>query len=228
MNLVAGMLVKNESDRYLAQVIDNICLFADELVVVDDRSNDDTVLLIQTRSTIPTFVYPNYLYDFSNEVELRKMLYEKIMERKPDWYTVVDADELFHKASRQVFEELMNQNTVDFWGFRLFDMWDENHYRSDHFWKAHDYYTNLLARNVPGFSPVWNEIPQHCGRFPMNLANLRLQGTEVMKIKHYGWARADDRWQKYKRNKLYDQRPQYDELFESILDPHPSLLPWID
>lgn len=230
MKLVVGMLVKNEADRYLAQVIENICLFADELVVLDDQSTDGTVSLIRAKSTIPVFIHPNYFYSFANEIVLRKMLYEKILERNPDWHMVIDADEVYHRASRVLFDQLINQNEVDVWGFRLYDMWDEKHYRADHLWRAHEFYAYMLVRFRPEFKPLWRETPQHCGRLPVNMVTLRVRGTELMKIKHYGWARAADRVKKYERYKLYDPEAKYGvkEQYESILDTSPNLVRWMD
>lgn len=51
-----------------------------------------------------------------------------------------------------------------------------------------------------------------------------------MKIKHYGWARPEDRIKKYQRNMMYDPEGKYNprEQYESILDPNPNLVKWVD
>lgn len=228
--LVVGILIKNEADRYLDRVINNICLFADELVVLDDQSSDNTLSMLRELVPIPLFIYQNYNADFSNEIVLRKMLYEKVLARVPDWFMIIDADEVYHGASRAVFESLMAQDEVDVWGFRLYDMWDEEHYRADRLWKAHEFYSWMLVRRVPGFQPAWRETPQHCGRLPSNARLLTQRGSELLKIKHYGWARPEDRVKKYKRYQDYDPGAKYGSLeqYVSILDPYPNLVRWVD
>ncbi|MDR3587858.1 MAG: glycosyltransferase family 2 protein [Desulfosporosinus sp.] len=230
MKLVVGMLVKNEAHRYLTEVVQSIGTFADELVVIDDSSTDHSMSLIQTYTTLPTYFHRNPCLDFSNEVLYRKMLYQKVLERGPDWLMVLDADEIFRPASRKAFETLMDQQRVDVWGFRLYDMWNDLDYRADCFWKAHDNYFDMLVRVIPDFKPIWREVPQHCGRLPVNIAMLRRSGTDHLRIKHYGWSKLEDRLQKYTRYKLYDPEGKYGNLgqYESILDPFPNLIKWSD
>lgn len=230
MKLIVGMLVKNEAGRYLTKVIENINLFADELVVLDDQSTDPSMDLIKSLSSIPTFIHPNYYGHFSNEIVLRKNLYAKILERKPDWFMVIDADEVYSGARREIFDQLMEQSEVDVWGFRLYDLWDEQHYRADALWKAHEYYTPMLARYIKDFKPIWRETPQHCGRLPQNVWSLRNSGTDLMKIKHFGWICRADRLRKYKRYMENDPEGKYGSLeqYKSIVDPCPNLVRWFD
>ena len=230
--LVVGMLVKNEAKRYLKDVIKNISLFADELVVLDDNSTDETVDVIKRNSTIPTHVTFMENGNFGeNEIGLRKKLYQLVLEKNPDWYMIIDADEIFSKASREKFEQLMKQDEVDVWGFKLYDMWDEKHYRSDEHWNAHEYPTLMLVRNIKGFRPEWRETPIHCGRIPSNLWDLRTKSTDIMKIKHYGWANPTDRKKKYERYVKFDPTGEYRgniDQYLSILDKRPNLILWDD
>lgn len=230
MKLIVGMLVKNEADRYLSRVIENINLFADELVVLDDQSTDHSMDLIKSLSLVPTTIHTNYYGHFSNEIVLRKNLYAQIIERKPDWFMVIDADEVYSGACRKAFDQLMNQGEIDVWGFRLYDLWDEHHYRADALWQAQEYYTPMLARNIKDFKAVWRETPQHCGRLPQNVWSLRNSGTDLMKIKHLGWIRVADRLRKYERYMANDPEGKYGSLeqYKSILDPCPFLVRWVD
>lgn len=230
MKLIVGMLVKNEANRYLSRVIENINLFADELVVLDDQSTDCSMDLIKSLSSIPTIIHTNYYGQFSNEIVLRKNLFAKIFERSPDWLMVIDADEVYSGASRKAFDQLMNQGEFDVWGFRLYDLWDEDHYRADALWQAHEYYTPMLMRNIKDFNAIWRETPQHCGRLPQNVWSLRNSGTDLMKIKHFGWVQEADRLRKFKRYMANDPEGKYGSLeqYKSILEPCPLLLSWVD
>ena len=45
MRLVTAMLVRNEADRFLRQVLQNAKACADQVLVLDDNSEDDTVAI---------------------------------------------------------------------------------------------------------------------------------------------------------------------------------------
>lgn len=233
MKLVVGMLVKNEAGRYLHRIIQNICQFADELVVLDDRSEDSTRDVIRQTCTIPLQVHVATEGHFGNEITLRKDLYQRVAAEHPDWLMIIDADEICvtsRTSLRQAFEELMNDQSVDVWGFRFYDFWTETSFRADTLWHAHEYHTLMLARNISDYVPLWKETPHHCGRLPANLWSLRTYPTDLIKIKHYGWATEPDRRTKYQRYLQYDPHGEYGSLekYESILDPNPNLCPWSD
>lgn len=229
MKLVVGMLVKNEADRYIKQVIKRISTFANEIVILDDNSIDNTLEVINQTSTVPVLATSVYNGNFGEgEIFLRKLLYKLVMVRKPDWFMIIDADEVYEGASRQIFDKLMRQDEVDVWGFRLYDMWDENHYRADKLWRAHEFYIPMLVRSIPQFEPVWKETPQHCGRLPANIWELRTKGFDHIKIKHFGWAKPEDRINKFRHYMKYDPDGKCGNLAQylSILDPEPNLIEW--
>ncbi len=233
MKLAVGMLVKNEADRYLAEVIRNICLYADELVILNDNSTDNTMDIIHSECSIPLQTYLVKKGDFGHEIILRKELYNLVVNCRTDWLMIVDADEICSASFgslRSDFETLMNSNTVDVWGFRFYDFWSKTCYRDDEKWNAHKYYTLMLTRNIQGFTPIWNEVNHHCGRLPMNIWSRTTSGTDKIKIKHYGWATEADRQKKYTRYLQYDPNGKYGDLqkYHSILDPNPHVVPWND
>lgn len=121
----------------------------------------------------------------------------------------------------------MNRHDFDLYFFRLYDMWDETHYREDKFWNAHSIYRPFLIRYQPHFNYVWNEMPQHCGRFPLNVLLLP-KTTSEFRIKHFGWATKTDRAAKYERYKLLDPDALYGsrEQYDSIMDINPNLIKW--
>jgi hypothetical protein len=82
-------------------------------------------------------------------------------------------------------------------------------------------------RYQPHFNYVWNETPQHCGRFPIN-ALLLPKTTSEFRVKHLGWATKTDRAAKYKRYKLLDPDAMYGsrEQYNSIMDTNPNLIKW--
>jgi hypothetical protein len=113
---------------------------------------------------------------------------------------------------------------VDGLGFRLFDMWDMEHYREDEYWKAHFYPWTFAVRYDANKEYVWHEKALHCGRFPAN-ASQRMLPT-MIPVRHYGWALEEDRIKKYERYMRIDGDGKHGILaqYQSILDKNPNLV----
>ena len=122
---------------------------------------------------------------------------------------------------------LINQPDVDVYCFRLYDFWDQHHYREDSHWRAHAVYRPFLVRYKPEYQYEWNDTPLHCGRLPKNILGLRAKNSEL-RLKHYGWASADERLSKYKRYMQQDPEAKYGSKlqYEAILDENPRLIEW--
>lgn len=161
---------------------------------------------------------------FASEVDLRKKQWFETIKTNPDWILNLDADEILEESFWDSSQTLIDDPHYDFYAFRLFDLWTETHYRDDRHWGAHKTYRPFLMRYQPGFNYRWNEIPQHCGRFPMNTFAFPMAKSEY-RIKHLGWATEKDRLHKYNRYQTLDPEALYGikAQYESILDPNPKL-----
>lgn len=75
----------------------------------------------------------------------------------------------------------------------------------------------------------WRETPQHCGRFPRNITQLKGAASDL-RVKHLGWMKPADRLAKYYRYKQLDPQGRYwiMEQYLSILDPKPNLVAWTE
>lgn len=228
--LTLSMIVKNEEKRYLNQVLNSLKGYIDEAVIVDDGSTDNTIQICQEiLQGIPLHIIKNEQSMFANEVELRKKQWSETIKTNPDWILNLDADEMLEDSFWDNVENFMNSRDIDYYFFRLYDMWNETHYREDEFWNAHSIYRPFLMRYQPDFNYEWNETPQHCGRFPIN-ALLFPQITSEFRVKHFGWATEIDRVAKYKRYQLLDPDAMYGnkEQYDSIMDINPKLIKWSD
>lgn len=204
--------------------------FIDAAVIIDDCSDDETVAIcMEMLAGIPLRIVSNPRSEFSNEIELRKRQWQETAATNPEWILNLDADEIFETKMRDDVPAMVNQHVIDTFGFRLYDMWSETHYREDNYWQAHLFYRPFLVRYRPDIEYRWKETPQHCGRFPLNVLEFPFAIHEA-RLKHYGWATPEDRQHKYNRYMQLDPDARYGwrEQYDSILDQAPPLKEWMD
>ncbi|MDQ0270597.1 glycosyltransferase family 2 protein [Cytobacillus purgationiresistens] len=228
--LTLSMIVKNEGNRYLNQVLEAHKKYIDEAVFIDDGSEDDTVnICLNVLKGIPIHIIRNDTSKFSNEVELRKQQWEETVNTNPEWILNLDADEMFESQFSQYIELLLQHEGIDLYCFRLYDMWDDAHYREDSLWFAHQIYRPFLVRYRPDFECEWKETAQHCGRFPENIFKLS-HSLSTLRVKHFGWAKYEDRLNKYERYMKLDPNAHFgmEAQYDSILDKDPNLIRWIE
>jgi hypothetical protein len=223
-----SMLVRNESKKFIREMLSHASKYIDNAVILDDASDDDTVEICKEMlKDIPLTIVSNKEHGFNNEIALRKQLWQMTIDSNPDWILCLDADEIFEDKIIDIIKGLIDQPNIDHYSFRLYDMWDNNHYRDDGYWQSHNYYRIFLLRYQPNYNYLWNEIPLHCGRLPQNLYDLNGCICYV-KLKHFGWSTEELRKEKYSRYLGLDPEGKYGNVkqYESILDQNPKLVKW--
>jgi hypothetical protein len=223
-----SMIVRNETGRYLYRMLEHARNYIDAAVIIDDASTDGTPELCkQVLDGIPLKIITRNKSGFSDEHKLRKQQWDETVKTNPDWILSLDSDEIFEDKIATDISNLINQAEYDWIAFRLYDFWDENHYREDTNWQAHNFYRPFLVRYFPEFTYKWQETAQHCGRFPCNIGELPGIVSSV-RLKHFGWANQTDRQTKYNRYMELDPDGKYGiiEQYQSILDPAPNLIKW--
>ena len=227
-SITLAMLVRNEAGRYLESVLRQAAQYASSAVILDDASTDGTPEICKKMlHRIPLTLVSNREPSFNNEIVLRKQLWSMTVDTNPDWILILDADEVFEDGAVWALPSLAANTEAEAYSFRLYDMWDQNRYREDQYWNAHHHHRVFMARHSPELVCRWRETPQHCGRFPANITDLKVVQSPH-RIKHLGWMKASDRLAKYCRYRELDPGSRYgiEEQYLSILDPRPRLLDW--
>lgn len=223
--LTVSMIVKNEENRYLRETLENVIRYADQVLIIDDASTDNTVELCkQILKDVPHKILINETSMFKEEYKLRQLQWKETLKMNPDWILFLDADEIFEEKMVEYSKNLMNNDAVDLYCFRLFDMWNKESYRDDQYWDAHTRHMPFLMRFQPKFKYKFRNTNQHCGRMPKNVYDLDYANIDI-RVKHYGWAREEDRIRKYQRYMELDPEGKDGimEQYKSIIDENPRL-----
>lgn len=159
--LVTAILAKNEAARYLQRVLDRCISFSDTVLVLDDRSTDETPKLAQSmgcevrgRSVLKGDAW-------GNEAPARQELWDWAIRSAHDgWVLFCDADMLLHGDPRP----LLWTTEVNAWAFILYDVWDpaERVFRADEYWRGHTIPRPWMIRP----EPTWSEIRPSTEGFP--------------------------------------------------------------
>lgn len=110
----------------------------------------------------------------------------------------LDADEIFEDKFKYEVRDMMKYIDIDGYIFRLYDFWNETHYREDSLWNAHLTYRPFMIRYQKNYQYNFNKIPQHCERMPNNVLNLPYSKSKL-RVKHWGWSKEEDRVREYNR-----------------------------
>jgi len=220
--LTAMMVVRNEAGRYLRQVLDDLSEWVDEIVILDDASDDDTPSICKACPKVTRFERNPLPMFMVHEGNLRARLWAMVEETHPDWILAIDADELFEPRMRHEVRDIINQTEYDAVEFRLFDFWGSlTHYRVDGEWNPWNRFVRLLARYVPGKVCTWPDVPFHVGRWPLEYRGPLSTFQSDIRVKHLGWARPEEHRLKYElyRAREIETRGAPSKHTESIVAP---------
>lgn len=227
--ITISMIVHNEANRYLEKVLNSAKKYADNFVIIDDASTDNTVELCERilKNTNHKII-KNSESLFNKEYKLRTLQWKETIKTNPDWILFLDADEEFETLFENKVKYLIENNDIDAYCFRLYDMWDEEHYRSDANWNP-EIYRPFLIRYQPRYKYKFKKANQHCGRMPANVLHLNYVES-IYRVKHYGWMDPNDRKLKYDRYKKMDPDGKFgnNDQYASILDKNPNLVRFDD
>jgi hypothetical protein len=196
--LVVAALVRNEADRFWRSALDAWSQFADEVVVLDDNSDDATPDLA-TAAGASVYFTNSELPMWGREASARAKLWEVALLHAEvgDFVFILDADMVPARDPRPLLA-----SEPDAVAFVLYDLWTSEAYRDDSYWRGHLVPRVWLAKvpHAPAGGWVWPERGVHCGHFPSNLQFQRVvYAPRDMALLHHAYVTPELRARKHQQ-----------------------------
>jgi len=221
VKLVAGLLVRNEINRYLEESVGHLLEFCDEVRVLDDGSTDGTSewltevhdsRLKHRRRDTPGF--------YEHEGRTRNELLQWTLEGEPTHVLAIDADEFVADPGAVRSSCAMGGSvyTLD-----MQEVWELDGdclcIREDGGWRSHP--IPILWAVTRG-AEAWriSDRPLACGRVPLEVQTRRRPPDSGTEILHFGWANEEERATRHARYVEHDQgRYHRNDHLDSIMWP---------
>lgn len=104
MHKISGYILTKDSEKYLALVLKQLSLVADEIIVVDSGSTDNTINLVENAENTRLIYRP-----FDNFVMQRNFAAEQCSN---DWVLFVDSDEILSDTAVETINQLKKNGFV--------------------------------------------------------------------------------------------------------------------
>lgn len=210
MRLVAGLLCRNESPRFLPLVLDHLRGFCDRIVVLDDASNDGTWEWLQEQAdeqlvALTVGETPRF---YAGEDAIRQQLLEECVKQQPSHILIQDADELVaHRAALRARVE--EQPNIPAWSLTIREGWRADagalYSREDGGWRSHQIAGLFKAPALGDLRAAAWRYPRRAlavGRVPPAARRgLRATGVEIW---HLGWLDQTERARRQARYLEHD------------------------
>jgi len=218
MKLIAMMLVKNEEDRYLREVLYDLEQYVDEITILDDCSQDNTVAICKSFKKV--LVFDKILrvsIGQTDEQAARETLYRMTIERNPDWILAIDADDMFENKFKNEVRKMM-ESSFDWYSFNFHQFWTPDSYARIS--KSYMIQLRRLFRYRPEKPTCFCFAFFHCGSTPQWILQDNNGKETDIRVKHFGFIRKEDRLARIQINrdtgglKYADEMERLEKLFE--------------
>ena len=186
------MVTKNEVGRYLENCLKSLKPHVDIIHIVDDQSEDQTKQIAEQYGAT-VHVRPDHIPSFiEHEAQFRSYAWSKIPATTGDWILCLDADEFLTGPIRSVAKDFIKTFKVkEVFGFK-----DQKPVvRMDGQW------SQITATRLAPWTQQteFPNRPMGCGSLPTELAVAATELISEPQIIHMGYAREQDRNNKYDR-----------------------------
>lgn len=227
--IIAQMVGRNESKRFLAPVLRRLKDQVDCIVFTDDCSDDDTAEIASKYANV--YVNNSSLFPV-HEGKLRSEAWNNLSKHasEGDWIIAVDCDEMLYQ-SKDIhninISKILDASPFDVVNVRFYHMWSETKYRVDKLWAPNN--SSRIFRFKEG--GVFLDKKLACGSEPTYVLNdIRKRNYWVQSgliMQHLGYMLDNDKLSKYNRYALLDKGEFHNiKHIESIIDKDPTLINW--
>ena len=145
MKIVATLNIKNEK-RFLKDQLSSLSTYVDEIIIVDDGSNDGSIELYKNFEKVKVVVSKNE--GIREEVKDWNLLIKIARERNADWILHIDADEFLEPKIKTKIKKLVNDKNTGLYHFKKITVWrDKSNFRIDR-----------SEKFIPFGDNLWNPI----------------------------------------------------------------------
>ncbi len=220
------MIGRNESSRFLEDVLQKLSSQVDKIIFTDDCSTDNTPEIAAKYAEV--FQSPEPLFKV-HEAKLRAYAWGNMEKfaKKGDWIVAIDCDEkLFHLENIDI-RTALSQSPQDVVNVRFYHMWNENQYRVDKLWAPNN--SSRIFRFVEGGGFANRKLA--CGSEPTYVSDWIRQGNfwkdSKLVMQHLGYILDEDKQIKHERYTEIDGGEFHNlSHINSILDTNPVLIDW--
>jgi len=224
--IIAQMIGKNESSRFLEDVLKRLSGQVDKIIFTDDCSDDDTPEIASKYAEV--FSSPEPLFN-KHEGKLRAFAWSNLSQfaKEGDWIVAIDCDEMLYSTDNKTLRDTLNLSGNDVVNVRFYHMWNETHFRVDKLWAPTN--SSRIFRYLNDGAFLNRELA--CGSEPTYVGewirkhNFWIHSNLVMQ--HLGYIRDEDKESKYQRYSNIDGGKYHNiNHINSIVDKDPVLMSW--
>jgi glycosyltransferase involved in cell wall biosynthesis len=224
--IIAQMVGKNESKRFLEPVLKRLSEQVDKIVFTDDCSDDNTAEIASKYCEV--FVNEKSLFA-EHEGMLRATAWGNLEKfaNVGDWIVAIDCDEMLYHVSNKDIREVLKVSPYDVVNVRFYHMWNKTQYRVDKLWAPNSSSRIFRFKENGGF---YNK-KLACGSEPSYVVDWVRQANywvdSGLAMQHLGYIKDKDKKAKYERYSQLDggQFHNLDHI-NSIIDKDPVLIDW--
>lgn len=227
--IIAQMVGRNESNRFLEDVLQRLSSQVDEIVFTDDCSDDNTMEIASRYAHV--YKTPMQMFN-KHEGRLRKYAWLNLENhaKEGDWILAIDCDEMLYNINdleNQNIKDVLASSEKDVVNVRFYHMWNSLQYRVDKLWAPNN--SSRIFRYINGGTFLDKELA--CGSEPTYVVQWIRQGNywvhSGLIMQHLGYIHNQDKESKYERYSQLDGGKFHNlNHINSIIDPNPVLIDW--
>jgi glycosyltransferase involved in cell wall biosynthesis len=224
--LIAQMIGRNESKRFLVDVLERLSSQVDKIIFTDDCSDDETPEIASKYAEV--FQTPERLFNV-HEGKLRAFAWGNLEKyaRVGDWIIAIDCDEKLFHVNEQPIGDVLSQSPNDVVNVRFYHMWNKHQYRVDKLWAPNN--SSRIFRFIPNGGFANRELA--CGSEPTYVVDwIRKKNwwlNSGLMMQHLGYINDQDKLDKHSRYSEIDGGKFHNiNHINSIIDQDPVLIDW--